>query len=209
PGFTYCVPPGHTASASRFPRRLRGLRLCNSLRSSSGHPNLSFLESPMADAGICLPSVVYYCRLSTREPTQYARLRDQSDSKCHQRKNPHQTFRQPPRAEEPRDTAVTENDRNDEQQLITVEKPDSTPPQPRSEPAATPEVQTKLARSPQTCAQHECADNQEKSDKDLQQYGSNLRSQDNQDSGCQGTEPHPHERVWAIEPALSVGQRIR
>src|ERR1019366_3757951 len=142
PGFTYCVPPGHTASASRFGRRLRGLRLCNSLRSSSGHPNLSFLESPMADAGICLPRAVYYCRSSTREATQYSRLRDQSDFNRHKRKNPHQTFRQPPRAEEPRDTAVTENDRNDEQELITVEKPDSTHAQSRGEPASTSEIQT-------------------------------------------------------------------
>src|ERR1039458_4671933 len=139
---SYRLLPGHRPSASRFARRLRGLRLCNSLRSSSGHPNLSFLESPMADAGICLPRGVYYCRSSTREPAQDAWLRDKSDSKRHQRKNSHQTFRQPPRAEEPRDTAVTENDRNDEQQLITVEKPDSTHAQSRGESASTSEFQT-------------------------------------------------------------------
>src|SRR4030095_4871660 len=107
-------------------------------------PSQSLLSriTPRADAGICLPRAVYHCRSSIREPTQDARLRDQSDSKRHQRKNPHQTFRQPPGAEEPRDTAATENDRNGEQQLITIEKPDSTPPQSRGEPASTPEIQT-------------------------------------------------------------------
>jgi hypothetical protein len=61
-------------------------------------------------------------------------------------------------AEEPRDTAVTENARNDEQQLITVEKPDRLPV-PRGKPACR--KSRHKGRSPER-PQHECADNQEK-----------------------------------------------